>query len=142
MMEQSVVVERLSLKLAARHITLNRAAIGKGLVVAASALMLLYLTIPLLVVILRAIEAGLLEQLTQPAVSQAIQLSLTTTLISVVVMAVLGTPLAYWLARGKVRGRPVIETVLDLPIVLPPAVAGLALLMTFGRRGLLGPVRS
>jgi molybdate ABC transporter permease protein len=55
-------------------------------------------------------------------------------------MTALGTPLADWLARGQVRGRAVIETVLDLPIVLPPAVAGIALLMTFGRRGVFGPL--
>jgi len=91
-------------------------------------------------VVARAIDAGLVEQLNQPTVAQAIQLSLVTTLISVGLMTVLGTPLAYWLARGHVHGRPVIETVLDLPIVLPPAVAGIALLMTFGRRGVFGPL--
>jgi molybdate transport system permease protein len=91
------------------------------------------------VVIVRAIDAGLAEQLSQPMVTQAIKLSLVTTAISVLLMTVLGTPLAYWLARGRVPGRVVIETVLDLPIVLPPAVAGLALLMTFGRRGAFGP---
>jgi molybdate transport system permease protein len=118
----------------------SRAAIGKAFVSAASGLMLLYLTIPLLVVTVKALDAGLLEQLSQPAVTQAIKLSLITTLISVLLMAGLGTPLAYWLARGHVPGRPVIETVLDLPIVLPPAVAGIALLMTFGRRGVFGPL--
>lgn len=102
--------------------------------------LVLYLTLPLLVVIVRALEAGLIEQLTQPTVLAALRLSLITTAISLLLITALGTPLAYWLARGRVRGRALIETVIDLPIVLPPAVAGLALLMTFGRRGLLGPL--
>jgi len=114
--------------------------VGKTLVIMAGGSLLLYLTIPLAVVIIQAIDAGLVEQLRQPTVAQAIKLSLVTTLISVLLMTVLGTPLAYWLARGHVVARPVIETLLDLPIVLPPAVAGLALLMTFGRRGVFGPV--
>ena len=118
----------------------GRATIGKALVVAASGLMLLYLTIPLVVVMVRAINAGLAEQLSQPTVTQAIRLSLLTTAISVLLMTALGTPLAYWLARGRVPARVVIETLLDLPIVLPPAVAGIALLMTFGRRGVFGPI--
>ncbi len=136
-MEQTVNVERLSLGLDKR-IKVSRAAIGKTLVIAASGAMLLYLTIPLLIAIVRAIDAGLIDELGQPTVAQALQLSLVTTLISVLLMTVLGTPLAYWLARGYVPGRSVIETLLDLPIVLPPAVAGLALLMTFGRRGVFG----
>ena len=139
-MEQTVTVEQPSLGFDRRRIKVNRLVIGKALVILASGLMLLYLAIPLVVVVVRAIDAGLIEQLSQPTVVQAIKLSLMTTTISVVLMTVLGTPLAYWLARGHVPARPVIETLLDLPIVLPPAVAGIALLMTFGRRGLFGPV--
>ena len=139
-MEETVIVEQPSLSFDKGRIEVNRAAIGKALIIAASGLMLLYLTIPLMVVMVRAIDAGLVEQLSQPTVTQAIKLSLMTTAISVLLMTVLGTPLAYWLARGHVPSRPVIETVLDLPIVLPPAVAGIALLMTFGRRGVFGPI--
>jgi molybdate transport system permease protein len=135
-----VSVDQTSIGLDAGRTKVSRAALGKALVSAASGLMLLYLTIPLLVVTVKALDAGLVEQLSQPTVTQAIKLSLSTTLISVLLMTALGTPLAYWLARGHVPGRPVIETVLDLPIVLPPAVAGIALLMTFGRRGVFGPV--
>jgi molybdate transport system permease protein len=54
-------------------------------------------------------------------------------------MVVPGTPLALVLARRRFRGQALLETVIDLPIVLPPSVAGLALLLVFGRRGLLGP---
>ncbi len=137
--ENAISVKQASLNLDRSRIRVNRATIGKMLVVVASGAMLLYLTLPLAIVIVRAIDAGLVEQLSQPTVTQAIRLSIATTAISVLLMTVLGTPLAYWLARGHVRGRAAIETVLDLPIVLPPAVAGIALLMTFGRRGVLGP---
>ncbi len=131
--------DQMALRLEKSRSQVSRATIGKMLVIVASGAMLLYLTIPLLVVMVKASDAGLVEQLNQPTVTQAIQLSLVATLISVLLMTVLGTPLAYWLARGKVRGHAVIETLLDLPIVLPPAVAGLALLMTFGQRGVFGP---
>jgi molybdate transport system permease protein len=76
----------------------------------------------------------------QDAVQQAARLSFKTTLISLGTILVLGTPLAYILARWSFRGRKLISVLIQLPIVLPPAVAGLALLITFGRRGLLGPV--
>ena len=135
-----MTTDQISLSLDKGRSTVSYTAIGKALVTVASGTLLLYLVIPLVVVMIRAIDAGLIEQLSQPTVVQAIQLSLMTTAISVLLMAVLGTPLAYWLARGHVPARPVIETLLDLPIVLPPAVAGIALLMTFGRRGVLGPL--
>jgi molybdate transport system permease protein len=139
-MEQTATVKQPALTLDKRRLKLNRAALGKILISVASGAMLLYLTIPLLVVLVKAIDTGLIEQLSQPTVGQAIVLSFMTTTISVGLMTILGTPLAYWLARGHVPCRAAIETLLDLPIVLPPAVAGIALLMTFGRRGLFGPL--
>jgi molybdate transport system permease protein len=121
------------------HIVTNRL-LGRFIAAFAGGLLLLYLALPLIVVLVRAVDAGLIEQLAQPTVTQALRLSLITTPISTLITIGLGTPLAYRLARSRVRGRSIIETLLDIPIVLPPAVAGLALLMTFGRRGLLGPV--
>lgn len=106
----------------------------------AGGVFVLYLIVPLLVILGRALETGLLDQFAQPTVAQAVQLSLLTTPISTLITIGLGTPLAFSLARRTVPGRSIIETLLDLPIVLPPAVAGLALLMTFGRRGLFGPL--
>ena len=117
-----------------------RARLGQVVIISASGVLLLFLLIPLLVLLVRAIEADLLQQLTQPTVAQALRLSLLTSSLSTLITITLGTPLAYSLARRKVPARPVIETLLDLPIVLPPAVAGLALLLTFGRRGFFGPV--
>jgi molybdate transport system permease protein len=102
--------------------------------------LLLFLMLPLLVLLARALEADLLQQLTQPTVAPALRLSLVTSIVSTLITITLGTPLAYSLARRKVPARSAIETLLDLPIVLPPAVAGLALLLTFGRRGFFGPL--
>lgn len=68
----------------------------------------------------------------------ALLLSLATSGVAAVVIAIVGTPFAYWLAYCDIRGKRIIETLVDLPIVLPPAVAGVALLLTFGARGLLG----
>ncbi len=103
-----------------------------------AATFVLFLSVPLIVVLLKAIEVTMIDQFTQPTVSQALQLSLLTSFASTLITIGFGTPLAYILARRKIRARRLIETLLDLPIVLPPAVAGLALLMTFGRRGLFG----
>jgi molybdate transport system permease protein len=73
-----------------------------------------------------------------PEVASALTLSLTTSALAALLIVALGTPLAYWLAFAHFRGKRIIDTLVDLPIVLPPAVAGVALLMTFGRVGLVG----
>jgi molybdate transport system permease protein len=117
-----------------------RARVGQLILFVASGVMLLFLVIPLLVLLARALEADLLQQLNQPTVTQALRLSLLTSILSMLITITLGTPLAFLLARRRVPARPAIETLLDLPIVLPPAVAGLALLLTFGRRGFFGPI--
>jgi molybdate transport system permease protein len=70
-------------------------------------------------------------------VAQAIQVSLVTTGITLAQTLLGGTPMAYLLARRRFRGRTLLDTLLDLPMVLPPAVAGIALLVTFGRFGLI-----
>jgi molybdate transport system permease protein len=99
---------------------------------------LLFLGLPLMALLYRASLEDIAAALLQEAARQAIQLSLITTLVSLGVTVVTGTPVAYWLARHPSRGKRILDTLIDLPSVLPPAVAGLALLMTFGRLGLLG----
>jgi molybdate transport system permease protein len=86
----------------------------------------------------RAIADGLLPAAGADVVADALVLSLGTTAASLVVTIVLGTPLAYLLARRHLPGAAVIESIVDLPIVLPPSVAGLALLLLLGRRAILG----
>jgi molybdate transport system permease protein len=71
-------------------------------------------------------------------VHQAIGMSLQTSLITVALTVIFGSPLAYLLARRSFRFKRLVEALVDLPIVLPPAVAGVALLIAFGRHGILG----
>ena len=104
-----------------------------------AALFAVFLGLPVVVLVVRSVVAGSLQTaLTTPVVLDALTLSLTTTAVSVVISVSLGLPLAYVLARRRFRGSWLLEAVVDLPIVLPPAVAGLGLLLVFGRRGLLG----
>lgn len=100
--------------------------------------LLLFLLLPLAALILRVDPAVLVLNLANPQVVQAVHLSLVTTGVSTLLTLLFGTPLAYWLARRRFRGHAAIDTLLDLPMVLPPSVAGIALLLAFGRRGLLG----
>lgn len=101
--------------------------------------LLLFLLIPLVALVLRTSLDNLLTNLMDTEVAQAVSLSMVTTSITTLVSVVAGSPLAYLLARRKFWGHAVLDTWLDLPMVLPPSVAGVALLMAFGRRGLLGP---
>jgi molybdate transport system permease protein len=104
----------------------------------ASLPLLLFLLLPLVALVLRVNLERLLANLRDSAVTQAIGLSLITTALTVLITVVAGTPVAYLLARRRFRGRTALDTLIDLPMVLPPSVAGIALLVAFGRRGLLG----
>jgi len=99
----------------------------------------LTLGLPVVVLVGRALlDGALVTSLGVRAVIDALVLSLVSTTISLVATVLLGTPLALLLARRRFRGSTLVETLVDLPIVLPPSVAGLALLLLLGRRGLLG----
>ena len=99
----------------------------------------LVLGLPVFVLVGRAIlDGSLLETAGLAVVADALALSLATTAVTDLLTVVFGTPLALALARRRFRGQVMVETLIDLPIVLPPSVAGLALLLVFGRRGLLG----
>ena len=101
--------------------------------------LLLFLAIPLVALVWRAVrELERLDGESRGTVSAALVLTGLTSAISLLVIVALGTPLAWVLSRHRFRGQAVIDTLIDLPMVLPPAVAGLALLMSFGRRGLVG----
>ena len=106
----------------------------------ASSALLFFLLVPLAAIFIRAWPTGAFgSALRDPVVHDALVLSLTTTSISVGLAILVGSPVAWLLARHRFPGRDILETVLDLPMVLPPAVAGVALLMAFGRRGIFGP---
>lgn len=99
----------------------------------------LFVAVPLAALTYRAADSGqLLDSLSKPLVRDALKLSLVTSLFTLVVVVALGTPLAYVLARAAFPGKRLLDTLVDLPIVLPPVVAGVALLMAFGRRGVFG----
>jgi molybdate transport system permease protein len=100
--------------------------------------LLAFLILPLAALFLRASPARLGANLANPQVLQAVAISLQTSLLATGLTVLVGTPVAYLLARRTFPLRRVVDTLIDLPIVLPPAVAGVALLMAFGRRGLLG----
>ncbi len=100
--------------------------------------LMLLLFIPLLALVVRTPPDMVLRHIGSHEVMHALMLSLCTSTASTLIVIVLGTPLAYLLVRQRFPGRRLLEVLVDLPTVLPPAVAGLALLMAFGRRGLLG----
>jgi molybdate transport system permease protein len=105
---------------------------------AASAPLLLFLAIPIVALLVSARPAEVLEGLRANEARAAIALSAWTSLLSTAVIFVLGTPLAYVLARRPRGFGRVVEALVDFPLLLPPAVAGVALLMAFGSAGLAG----
>ena len=98
---------------------------------------LLFLGYPLLGLLWRG-ASGSWQEWNSPVIWQAIRLSLVTTSIATLLVVLLGTPLAYALARGRFVLHRAAELLVDLPMVLPPAVAGVALLLAFGRQSLIG----
>ncbi|MGA2513897.1 MAG: ABC transporter permease [Candidatus Limnocylindrales bacterium] len=112
---------------------------GNRGVFALAGLAALFLGLPVAVLVARSIVDGsLANALTAQVVLEALDLSLATTAVSLVVTVVFGLPLAYVMARRHFRGSWLVEALVDLPLVLPPSVAGLALLLVLGRRGFLG----
>jgi len=101
-------------------------------------LMVVLLAVPVLMLLWRGLTSEPLRFLADPTVRAALRLSAWTSSASTLIAVILGMPLAYLLARNRFTGRTVLEVLVDLPIVLPPSVAGIALLVAFGRRSLLG----
>ena len=101
-------------------------------------LLILLLGLPLLALFWRAIGNHFITDALSDTALAALRLSLLTSMVSVTIAVVVGTPLAYVLARWNFTGRGAIELLVDLPVVLPPSVAGLALLIAFGRQGVFG----
>jgi len=104
----------------------------------------IFLALPILTLVSRSVLNGSLAAIAgSSALLAALGLSLATTAVSIVLTIIFGLPLAFVLARRTFRGKWLVEAIVDLPIVLPPAVAGLALLLVFGRRGVLaGPMQA
>jgi molybdate transport system permease protein len=100
--------------------------------------LLLFIAIPLISLFAHVSISDLLNNLNQRQVIEAITLSLVTSLATTLIALIFGTPVAYLLAQRRGRFYHLVDTLIDLPIVLPPSVAGVALLMAFGRNGLIG----
>ncbi len=98
----------------------------------------LFLGIPLAALIIREPPALLWDLIRQPEVLLALQLSIFTTFVSLFLTVIFGLPVAYVLVRTRIPGRRFLQTLVTMPTVLPPVVAGVALLITFGRFGLIG----
>ena len=97
-----------------------------------------FLALPIAAVFLRVPPGDLLDQLSSEVVRDAVRVTLKTNLLALVLVLGLGTPAAYLVATRSFRGRALVVTLVELPLVLPPAVAGIGLLAAFGRAGLLG----
>ncbi len=106
-------------------------AVGAGL-------LLVLLALPLVGLVTRIPPGTLLARLREPMVLDALRLSLLTSAAATALIVVLGLPVAYLLATRDFPGKRVVELLVDLPMVLPPTVAGVGLLMAFGRSGLAG----
>jgi len=101
-----------------------------------------FLVVPLVALVVGTPWTGLWEELRSEAVREALLLSLGTSLLTVVACLLLGTPLAWLLARVEFRGRTALRALVAVPLVLPPVVAGVALVSALGRTGLVGaPLR-
>src|SRR5690606_37439133 len=111
------------------------ARIGGGIAITLVTALLL---LPVAALLLRVAPGRLIAELQEPAVREALGLSLWTSVTALMVVILLGLPVAWLLAFREFRGRRLFEVLITLPIVLPPTVAGLALLLAFGRAGLLG----
>jgi len=99
---------------------------------------LAFICVPLLSLLARAEVARAKSYVCCDDVASALHLSLVTSAIAALVIVLIGSPLAYWLTFTHFRGKRIVDSIIDLPVVLPPAVAGVALLMAFGREGVIG----
>ncbi len=107
-------------------------------VVILMAVAFLYIALPVISLFLKITPDSFMSELNNSVVMEALKLSFITSVVSALIVVIMGTPIAYVNARYNYPGKVLIDTVIDLPVVLPPAVAGIALLMAFGRMGVIG----
>jgi molybdate transport system permease protein len=115
-------------------------AVGRppALLLVPAGLAVVFLLVPLVALLVRTPWSDFFERLTEPAILDALRLSFETSLAALVVVVLVGVPLAWTLARVEFPGRSLVRAFVIVPLVLPPVVAGVALLTAFGRRGLIG----
>jgi len=121
---------------ASEGVVVNR--LFRGTLVLAAALALGFLLLPIVAIFLRVPPGELVSALRSDVAKDALVVTFETNLIALALILVVGTPTAYWAATRRSRLRDLVVTLIELPLVLPPAVAGIGLLAAFGRLGLLG----
>jgi molybdate transport system permease protein len=112
--------------------------LASGTAVAALAVLAGFISLPILSLLRWTINENSWRAMTTPEARDALLLSIRTTSISMLIIVSVGTPAAYVLARKDFRGKRLVDSLIDIPAVLPPSAAGIALLLTFGRFGLAG----
>jgi molybdate transport system permease protein len=109
-----------------------------GLAVAALALLAGFISLPMISLVLWTVDENAWHAIAAPEAREALFLSIRTTAMSTLIIITVGTPAAYVLARTEFPGKRAVDSLIDIPAVLPPSAAGIALLLTFGRLGLVG----
>jgi molybdate transport system permease protein len=117
---------------------MTRRILASAAVFAAAAVAFGFLLLPIVAIFSRVPPGKLVAQLSHPVVRDALVLTLKTSAIAQALVLLFGTPAAYLLATRRFRGRSLAIVLVELPLVLPPAVAGIGLIAAFGRLGLLG----
>jgi molybdate transport system permease protein len=112
--------------------------LASSFAVAALAVLAGFISVPLLSLLIWTVDKGSWHAMASPVAVDALLLSARTTAISMLIILIVGTPAAFVLARAEFPGKRAIDTLVDIPAVLPPSAAGIALLLAFGRIGLLG----
>jgi molybdate transport system permease protein len=112
--------------------------LGRALFVALAAVTLVFLVLPIVAIFVHTTPGKLIGQLSNPVVTDAFIVTLKTSLVAQALIVFFGTPTAYLLATRRFVGRSAAITLVELPLVLPPAVAGIGLIFALGRYGLLG----
>jgi len=97
-----------------------------------------FIALPVASLFLKSPLDTILRSMYDPMVMNALKLSLTTSALTTIMVVIMGTPIAYANARFHYAGKEIVDSLIDLPVIMPPAVAGIALLMAFGRMGILG----
>ncbi|HYF48256.1 MAG TPA: ABC transporter permease subunit, partial [Planctomycetota bacterium] len=101
--------------------------------------LLLLLLVPIVSLTSRMSAGMLWQQLSNPGTQDALWLSLKTSAVTTLLAVIMGTPLAYFIAKRRSRWARALDVLIELPMVFPPLIVGFALLLTFGRKGWLGP---
>jgi molybdate transport system permease protein len=112
--------------------------LASGLAIGALGLLAGFIAVPILSLVVWTVDEEAWGAMASPVARGALFLSMRTTAATMAILVVVGTPAGYVLARGSFRGSRALNTLVELPIVLPPSAAGIALLLAFGRLGLIG----